>query len=148
MIVHPFYDLFPYDLRKLPDERFVEVEKDVGALGQTWSLHRTELHKLQFSMFTSLEAECENGACNILRFSTANVPSIDLATIQRLTNQLFEIYGPDDRNMETFSQADAQSIATRNWAGRMWFDRNRHDPPLVLTMDEKKYYLVVFLRTR
>ena len=143
-ITRTITELFNEKIEELPDNTYYLSKKEKDESGNAKLFFNKKLSIKECGLFEHIEVILHSADnYNVVFESELNYDSLQL---EKLTNNLYSIYGKDDNKKGLFSASEKNEIANRFWQGRNFFDEGRYPnlPPCSLYESEGKIYLTIF----
>jgi hypothetical protein len=141
-------DIFKLNIYAIPNDSFFEQGEPIKMDGQiirTYSKGFIEESDFECGLFDVLDVKTFQGLPNknlIFNNECIVVGEFEMSNINRLTNQLHNIYGKDDDGNKQFSNKDVEDINFGYWH-RHW-SKNKN-PAMINFDDENGLTLTIWL---
>jgi len=138
------YDLFKIDLKNLPDETFFlsGIEKNTTGIAKLFFKSKPEyLECGLFSKIDIIQHSHEN--YNVLFESDID---FNFLKLEGLINDLYSIYGKDDKMKGRLISSESNEINNHYWSGRNYFEVEKYPnkPSICLYEEEGSIHLTVY----
>ncbi|WP_026946159.1 hypothetical protein [Algoriphagus marincola] len=131
----------------LPDSSFTPMSALDNSAGDEVISFQKLYDQPLISIFNKLDINTFliNDSKNFI-FSANDIKGKKLDKLVQFVNSIVEIYGKDEIGLEFFTQDDLSEIGNGYWSGRLWLDRTKFFPPVLLSYDsEDQFTFTVFL---
>jgi hypothetical protein len=138
------HDFFKIDLDKIPDESFIEGIPQIGEDGDEFTIFRKNLNYKECEIFDTVEVLNSRLTDWTVVFKSYYW-NRKIATIQKLIDELYLLYGEDDSGRGRFNDEDKNTITHKDyWLGRIWCDKTKHHEKVIVDFNNDEISLTVF----
>ena len=131
-------DFFNVQLDNIPDDTFIEGNPETNTSGQSISNFRKSLRYLECNLFDTVEIKQFEGNIKNIFFKNYELDNISIADVQKLVDDLFMVYGPDDKYKGKFNSKDKEDFLSDDFYGlfgRYWGTEGKIKTPIDLSID-------------
>ena len=121
-IKETIFDFFQTDLKELPDSRFNYDGIIHNNSGEQIHVYSTIIDYLECSIFNEIEVyQFENKRINVF-FRCKDYSNVNIRYLEKLTNDLFNIYGDDSNECGLFTEEDRKECNDNDYVSfrRFW----------------------------
>ena len=139
-------NFFKIDLKKMPDETFVELKTDKGFSFEI-KRYKKQLKYKECGIFDVIVARVLNQDNINVSFINYNPDNIDLEKMKELINGIYELYGIDDYKKEKFNNQDISEYKDDEcnlFFGRRWSDFLKYKNPIALQRNNNQVELAIW----
>ena len=141
------YDFFNIDIKKIPDESFVEAGVKTNESGDSFQTFRKSLDNKECGIFDTVELHVIDGKSKNISFKTFNADFINIEKLKRLIDDLYLIYGTDDYGNGRFNNDDRLNyLDSDNFVlfGRRWGEYPKYQNPVAVERDGNEVILTIW----
>lgn len=143
----PILTLFGINLETLPDETFTEGASTITAQGDTTKSYFKDFKDNTFFIFERIEVRDIGGICNNIFFTAHGLKKVNIYTLKKLMNKLFEIYGPDTHNKGKWITEDFSYFNDKEFYGlfgRTWTENTNYPCQISIDREDNLISLVIW----
>ena len=140
-------DFFTIDLKNIPDETFIEIDKDLNVSGTKVKTFEKKLTYKECGIFDTIEARVIGEGNVNVSFRNHKPNNVNMGKIKELINGIYSLYGADDSNNGKFNNKDISEYNDAQFNmlfGRRWNEYPKYKNPVAIQRDDENVEIAIW----